>query len=45
MAGNLFKPAWKNVDRRELMCILHERIGGHGQYDNRAETNQPTYVM
>jgi hypothetical protein len=36
MAQNLFAPAWNDFDRGELMCILHERIGGPGQYDNRA---------
>jgi hypothetical protein len=36
MAENLFLPAWKDVDQGELKSILHEHIGGHGQYDNRA---------
>jgi hypothetical protein len=44
MAENLFRPTWKDIDQRELQCILYERIGRPGQYLNRA-VNPYTFYL
>ena len=40
MTANLFSEKWKNLDSYELRLLLHERIGGPGQYHDRS--NNPT---
>jgi hypothetical protein len=35
MATNLLRSAWDQLDSHELRILLHERIGGPGQYDGR----------
>ncbi len=34
MTSNLFLETWSNLDSHELRLLLHERIGGPGQYDD-----------
>lgn len=34
MTSNLFLEAWSNLDSHELRLLLHERVGGPGQYGN-----------
>jgi hypothetical protein len=41
---NLFKPSWRDLDPAEIKCILHELIGGPGQYEDHANHTSSFYL-
>jgi hypothetical protein len=41
---NLLRPNWTNLDQHELRLVLDARIGGPGQYNNRAANPNRFYL-
>lgn len=44
MAPNLLRPTWAELDLHELRLLLHERIGGPGQYDDTAARSRRIHL-
>jgi hypothetical protein len=44
MAANLLRAGWGQADSHELRILLDARIGGPGQYENRAEDPDRIYL-
>jgi hypothetical protein len=44
MEKNLLRETWSNLDSQELRLLLNQRIGGPGQFDDRAKNPNKFYL-